>query len=51
MEDEWKEKLTPEQYAVCRCSDTEPPYQNEYWDCHDNGKYHCTCCDEILFES
>ncbi len=26
-EEEWKEKLTPEQYQVCRCSATEPPFQ------------------------
>ena len=50
-EEEWKEKLTPEQYQVCRCSATEPPFQNEYWDCKDNGKYHCVCCDEVLFDS
>ena len=30
-EEEWKEKLTPEQYQVCRCSATEPPFQNNYF--------------------
>ena len=50
-EDEWKDKLTPEQYQVCRGSATEPPFDNKYWDCKDNGKYHCVCCDKILFDS
>ena len=50
-EDGWKEKLTPEQYQVCRCSATEAPFDNEYWDCKDSGKYHCVCCDEIFFDS
>ena len=38
-EEEWKEKLTPEQYQVCRCSATEPPFQNEYWDNKEDGIY------------
>ena len=50
-EDDWKDKLTPEQYQVCRCSATEPPFDNEYWDCKESGKYHCVCCDKILFDS
>ena len=50
-ETEWRESLTPEQYSICRCSETEPPFDNEYWDCHENGDYHCVCCDLKLFSS
>ena len=49
--DPLKEKLTKLQYDVTQNCSTEPPFQNEYWDCHDEGKYHCVCCDEVLFES
>ena len=48
---EWREELTPEQYAVCRCSDTEQPFSGAYWDCHDAGIYRCVCCGSALFDS
>ncbi len=48
---EWRDELTPEQYAVCRCSDTEQPFSGAYWDCHDAGIYRCVCCGAALFDS
>lgn len=50
-DDQWREELTPEQYAVCRCSDTEPAFSGEYWDCKDPGIYRCVCCGAPLFDS
>lgn len=48
---EWRDELTPEQYRICRQCGTEPPFTGKYWDCHDEGTYHCACCDEPLFDS
>ena len=50
-ESEWKEKLTEEQFKICRKKGTEPAFSGKYWNCHDQGTYHCTCCDEPLFAS
>ena len=50
-DDEWREELTPEQYRVCRCSDTEQAFTGQYWDCHDPGIYRCVCCGAALFDS
>lgn len=50
-EKEWKEKLSPECYAVCRGKGTERPFENKYWDCHEPGIYHCAACGEPLFRS
>ena len=50
-EDQWREKLSPEQFNICRCSATEPPFTGKYADCKDDGIYHCSCCGQALFDS
>lgn len=50
-EEDWKARLAPEHYRVCREKGTEPPYSGEYWDVFADGTYRCRCCGEPLFES
>jgi peptide-methionine (R)-S-oxide reductase len=50
-DDDWKKELTPEQYQVARQCGTEPPFSGKYWNLHDDGTYHCVCCDAKLFSS
>ncbi|MGD9660329.1 MAG: peptide-methionine (R)-S-oxide reductase MsrB [Porticoccaceae bacterium] len=47
----WRQKLTPEQYAVCREKGTERPFTGKYNKEHRVGQYRCICCGELLFES
>lgn len=44
-------KLTPIQYAVTQCGETEPAFDNEYWDNHREGIYVDVVSGEPLFSS
>ena len=50
-EEEWKEKLSPEQYRVLRGKGTEAPHTGEYNLHFEDGEYQCAACGEQLFES
>ena len=50
-DDEWRESLSEEQYAVCRCGGTERAFTGEYWNTKTPGTYHCAACDAELFSS
>lgn len=50
-DEEWRTELTPEQYAICRCSATERAFTGKYWDHHETGKYLCAACGAELFGS
>jgi peptide-methionine (R)-S-oxide reductase len=50
-DDDWKARLTPEQYRVARQSGTERAFTGAYWHNYDNGTYACVCCGAELFSS
>ena len=50
-EEEWRRKLTPEQFEVCRNKGTERPFSGEFHDCKETGVYRCVCCGVVLFDS
>jgi len=48
---EWKKQLTAEQFTVARQAGTEVAGTGKYAYNHDDGLYHCICCDTVLFDS
>ena len=50
-EEEWKQRLTPEQFRVLRQQGTEPPFNNEFWNSKADGDYSCAGCGQKLFSS
>lgn len=50
-EEDWKQKLTPEEFRVLREKGTEAPFTGEYWNTREPGTYVCRACGVELFDA
>ncbi len=50
-DEDWKKKLTPEQYNIMRQKGTEAPFSGQYVNNHDKGMFTCAACGNQLFSS
>lgn len=50
-EQQWKEKLTDEEYYILRQKGTERAFTGKYWNVFEDGTYQCTACGNPLFSS
>jgi peptide-methionine (R)-S-oxide reductase len=50
-DEEWRQMLTPEQFAVTRRKGTERAFTGKYWAFNEKGVYLCICCGNELFSS
>ena len=50
-DEQWRQRLTAEQYAVLRQAATERAFMGKYVNTEDDGIYRCGGCGNIVFDS
>jgi len=50
-DEQWRERLTPEQYRILREKGTETAFTGQYWTTDTPGDYRCAGCGYVLFTS
>lgn len=50
-DEEWRQKLTPEQFHVLREKGTEAPFSGKLLENKDTGEYACAACGTVVFKS
>jgi peptide-methionine (R)-S-oxide reductase len=50
-DEEWRARLSPDQYEVLRRSATEPAWSGKYLHVDDEGVFHCAGCGTALFST
>ncbi len=50
-DEQWREKLTSEQYKILREKGTERAFTGKYYDFTGEGVYNCAACGQALFSS
>ncbi|MDP1834875.1 MAG: peptide-methionine (R)-S-oxide reductase MsrB [Chlamydiales bacterium] len=48
---EWRSKLTPEEYRILREKGTEQAFSGKFYDHHETGVYTCAGCNKPVFKS
>lgn len=50
-DEEWKQRLTEEEYRILREAGTEKAFTGDHYDRKEEGSYHCAGCGQLLFSS